>query len=423
MNLNKVQQEIPGSVVKARELKGTHPFSGYWRGALACFILAGLTGALYRFGLVLGLPWELDLANVRHAHSHLMYFSWVTPALMSLMVARLPELLPAGWNLPLNRFRGPIIGALVLGLAAYPFFLLYGYQPVAVGSAQLPLAAIVGSLNTFAWYGFVWAYFQTTRKAPRVLPLKLWDGAVIMLVLASLGGWGVVIVTRLGIESLFATQAFTHLFLDLFADGWFVLGVLGLAYVSRPELGRLAAAKYTDTLLITGLPLTFLLTVPVALVPPVVRGIATVGGLLVGIGLALNLWLLWPPSLAPRRWSGWHLPLVFLALRTIAEIGLALPVAAQWAERMSLRLSYLHWLLLGFVTLGLVAAANELPSFPRFKNWQAFSLGVILIILSLIPLTRLWPTTWSGVWVVWFAATMTLVPVGVLLWEFARTQK
>ena len=396
----------------------THPVSRYWWAALACFALAGLTGALYRFGLVLGLPWGLDLTNVRHAHSHLMYFSWVTPALMSLMVARLPELLPDGWQVSTGRFRWPIIGALVLGLAAYPFFLLFGYQPVAVGSAQLPLAAIVGSLNTFAWYGFVAVYAQTTWKAPRSLPLRLWDGAVVMLVLASLGGWGVVIVTRLGLESLFATQAFTHLFLDLFADGWFVLGVLGLAYGARPELGRLAAARYADTLLIIGLPLTFLLTVPVALVPPVVRGIATVSGLLVGLGLALNIWLL-----RPRRSSPWFWPIFFLALRTVAEIGLALPVVAQWAERMSLRLSYLHWLLLGFVTLGLIAAANEFPLFRRLQNWRAFSLGVILIILSLLPLTRLWPTAWSGVWAVWFAAAMTLVPVGVALWELIGTRR
>lgn len=422
-------QEKPGN---SGELRGTrssvlipYTYSVYWRAALVCFALAGLTGSLYRFGLVLGLPWKLELTNVRHAHSHLMYFSWVTPALMALMAARLPDLLPAGWAVPARRFRWPIIGALAMGLAAYPFFLLFGYQAVAIGSAQLPLAAIIGSLNTFAWYGFVWAYCKTTRKAPRVLPLRLWDGAVVMLVLSSLGGWGVVIVTRLGIESLFATQAFTHLFLDLFADGWFVLGVLGLAYVSRPELGQFAAAKYADIFLIIGLPLSFLLTVPVALVPPMVRAIAGLSGLLVGIGLALNTWLLWPRRNReqPRRWSMWSLPLVFLALRTLAEIGIALPVAAQWAERMSLRLSYLHWLLLGFVTLGLVAAANELPAFLRFKNWRAFSFGVVLIILSLVPLTRLWPASLSGIWVIWFAAAMTLVPVVVVLGELMGTRK
>lgn len=390
--------------------------SRYWRLALACFVLAGTTGALYRFGLVLGLPWGLALTNVRHAHSHLMYFSWVTPALMALVVARLPEVLPDGWVVPVRRFRWPIVGALVLGLAAYPFFLLFGYQPVTVGSARLPLAAVIGSLNTFAWYGFVWAYVKTTWHAPRVLPLKLWDAAAAFLVLASLGGWGVALAGRLGIDSLFITQAFTHLFLDLFADGWMVLALLGLATISKPDLARSAAATQALTLLIVGLPLTFLLTLPVGLVPPAVRAVASLGGVLVGVALLIQSWLLRPrPSV--NRWSLWTIPLFFLMLRAVAEIGIALPVIARWAERMNLRISYLHWLLLGFVTLGLVAAANEAWPFHPLKSWRALTIGVILIIVSLIPLTRLWPEAWSGVWALWFAAIVTLIPVLVALIE------
>ena len=383
-----------------------------WWAALACFVIAGTTGALYRFGLVLGLPWGLDLSNVRHAHSHLMYFSWVTPALMALIAARLPAVLPQGWAVNERRFRGPILGALGLGLAAYPFFFLYGYQPVALGSTQLPLAAVVGSLNTFAWYGFIGVYLKTTWGAPRVYPLKLWDGAVAFLFLASLGGWGVALAGRLGVDSLFVTQGFTHLFLDLFADGWMVLGLLGVAVVARPDLARFAAANYAFTFLIMGLPFTFLLTMPVSLVPPAVRAVAGLGGVLVGLGLLGHSWLLRPQT---SGWSRWFVPLGFLVLRAVAEIGLALPVVARWAERTNLRLSYLHWLLLGFVTLGLIAAAYETWPHHALKNWRAFTVGVLLIVLSLIPLTRLWPTAWSGVWAIWFAAFVALIPVLVAL--------
>ena len=34
-----------------------------------------------------GLPGGLAYVNVRHAHSHLMFFGWVTPALMGLIAA------------------------------------------------------------------------------------------------------------------------------------------------------------------------------------------------------------------------------------------------------------------------------------------------------------------------------------------------
>jgi len=62
-----------------------------WKAALVCFIIAGATGSLMRFGMLYGYPAGLQFVNVRHAHSHLMYFGWVTPALMALIAANLPR--------------------------------------------------------------------------------------------------------------------------------------------------------------------------------------------------------------------------------------------------------------------------------------------------------------------------------------------
>jgi hypothetical protein len=56
-----------------------------WLTALGIFILAASTGAFMRFAMILGFPFGLMFTNVRHAHSHLMYFGWVTPALMGLI--------------------------------------------------------------------------------------------------------------------------------------------------------------------------------------------------------------------------------------------------------------------------------------------------------------------------------------------------
>lgn len=57
---------------------------GLWTAAVACFVLAAAAGTLFRFGPLVGLPWGLEAGNLRHAHSHLMFFSWVTPAIMAL---------------------------------------------------------------------------------------------------------------------------------------------------------------------------------------------------------------------------------------------------------------------------------------------------------------------------------------------------
>jgi len=71
-------------------------FRWAWRTSLTFFVLAGLTGFLFRLELTYGGSFGMNLVNVRHAHSHLMYFGWATPALMLGMTAFLAEGIPAG---------------------------------------------------------------------------------------------------------------------------------------------------------------------------------------------------------------------------------------------------------------------------------------------------------------------------------------
>lgn len=61
--------------------------------AFAFFSLAVAvcTGMLLRFGLVMGMPaWAQNYTAIRHAHSHLMFFGWVTMGLMALIWHFLP---------------------------------------------------------------------------------------------------------------------------------------------------------------------------------------------------------------------------------------------------------------------------------------------------------------------------------------------
>src|SRR5690625_7783009 len=62
-----------------------------WQLSLFSFLVAAFTGFLYRYGLFYPLPGDLGFANIRHAHSHLMFFNWITPPLLSWMVAALGD--------------------------------------------------------------------------------------------------------------------------------------------------------------------------------------------------------------------------------------------------------------------------------------------------------------------------------------------
>lgn len=388
-----------------------------WLGALSLFILAASTGALLRFGLLSGFPWGLQYTNVRHAHSHLMYFGWVTPALMGLIVAWLPALTER----PLSathqrRFRAVISLTLLLALAAYVPFLLYGYRLAQIGSARLPLSTIMASANMLAWYAFALTYWQATKGAARVKPLRLWDAAFIFMILASLGAWGVAGTAVFNLSDPLLAAALARIFLDLFAEGWFVLGLLGLAYATNPAAIGHRFAGRSETLLIMGLPVIFLLGIPVTMLPAPARLIGSLGGLMVGVGLLGHLFALW--QTAEKQWRP---ALFFLGLKAAATLAITLPAIAIWSDRALLRVSYLHWLLLGFVTLGLVVAAQAMwgREFIRGKGW--LTIAAALLILSLIPLTGLWPTVWHGRWTREFAAWAALGPVVVvsamLLWS------
>ena len=171
-----------------------------------------------------------------------------------------------------------------------------------------------------------------------------------------------------------------------------------------------------------GLPVLFLLTMPVTSLPPFVRLIASLGGLMVGLGLWASVIVLWR-----HGDRSWRLPLAFLALKATTALAVTIPSLAIWAERSLLRVSYLHWLLLGFVTLGVAAAAQA--AWGKFlvpgRRW--LGLAVILLILSLIPLTALWPAAWHGLWTRQLAAAAALGPllVALVMWGqgFRRYRK
>ena len=377
-------------------------FRVFWLAGLACFVLAGSTGALFRFSLLYGPPAGLDLGNVRHAHSHLMYFSWVTPALMALIGSWLPRLTGCAFRRGLRWLIGLTI---VLGLLAYPPFLLYGYTVAEIGKARLPLSMIAASANALTWYLFAALYARTTWGLVRSLALRLWDAGIGFLLLATAGAAGRGVLVALDVSDPFWQAATVHLFLDLFSDGWVMLALLGLLYAIYPTI-KPSYTGLATRLIIIGLPVTFLLGVPVSLVPPTARLVAGVGGVLVAVGLLLHIRALWPHVA-----SLWRVPLAFGALKALVQLGISIPPLAHWVERMSLRIPYLHWLLLGFVTLSLVAAAVETWPSILIRHYRWIVAAILLLQLSLLPLTGFWPAAWRGQWVLILAAWSALAPV------------
>lgn len=380
-----------------------------WRCSLAFFVLAGLTGAFYRFILANGWNTGLELTNIRHAHSHVMYFGWATPALFALIAHHV--LGRTGATVP-RSLVWILIGTFAAALSAYPLFMAFGYSSVEIGDARMPIAVISSTLNMFAWYAFVAFYVRRTRGLERDAALQLWDIALIFLVLATLGAGGLAFLKPLGIENPSVASALTHVFLDFFSEGWFVLGVLGLAAAQFTK-ARADIRKGSIYLLCAGLPLTFALGMPSVLVPTSLKVLAAFGGVLVGVGLLGVIADLYRASRDIGMGWAWSVPIAFLAIKALGQIGISAFPTLDWSSMHGLRVLYLHTMLLGFVTLGLVAAARHVWSGAGRMSTPAFYVSVVLVVVSLIGLTPLLPMPWSP-----FAAAawISLMPVVAAAW-------
>ena len=89
---------------------------------------------------------------------------------------------------------------------------------------------------------------------------------------------------------------------------------------------------------------------------------------------------------------------------------MGIPAVTRWAVASGVRVLHLHWMLLGFVTLGLVTGAQEKWSRDAIAGWRWMAAAIVILIVSLISLTTLWPAALRGDWTRYFAAFAALGP-------------
>jgi len=372
-----------------------------WRGAILAFSLAAATGAFFRFGVAYGFTSGINFANARHAHSHLMYFAWVTPALFLLITARLFSI--TGREVQTASKLG-MISSLILGWLSYIPFLILGYSPMTIGALTLPPSVILAGLNMFSWYLFIWGYVRQTRGLQRRRAIALFDGALLFLVLASLGAWGISVATPLGADGLVLTTAFTHVFLDYFSEGWLLLAVLGLAIsFIKEDRSAVKAMTVATWMLVSGISISFLLGMPRSVVSPPAQLLARIAGSFMAVGLLVIL-----RQIFRRSDTVWRVPAIFLSLKTLGLFIVCITPTIWWSELYAERILYLHIHVLGFVSLGIVAAASQIIGGSSRAQRLWINLAVSLVVLSLIPLTTFWPASFRGVWILFAMAWLAL---------------
>lgn len=389
-------------------LTGTRAEALAWRLALASFTLAAATGAFMRFGLFLGFPWGLEFTNVRHAHSHLMFFSWATPALALCAHAVLRS---AGRRLPGGATLA--VTAALAGLTAYVPFMLSGYGLMRIGATSLPVSMMASGLNGVVWYLLALLYVLGSRKVARTPAVRLMDGAVAILVVSTFGVLLLMQGGMAGTGTSASIAANAEYYTTLFADGWFGIGLLAalaLTRFPRAQATGFGAATWTLAAGLTARSGAKLAEFTVA--SPALRVIEGLGGLLAA---AAWLWLvvaLWRGRSTDRSTGDVvaAVALGLVGLKAVVELAIALPAGATLVAREGLRVLLLHAFLLGAVSLGLASSGRVLLGARAWPALGLFAVAVAVMILCLVPLTGLWPAGLSGAWTLRAAAYSSLGP-------------
>lgn len=394
-------------------MNGEETYRPVWLWSLGFFILAALTGFLYRVGMLTSLPFDLTLNHVRHAHSHLMFFNWVTPVPMLLMASRVAPSTPV----VIRSFKRCLYTMMAMGFTAFPFFILYGYQSVPVGSAELPFSVILSGGVMVTWYWFLTIYMKVRRYSTPGLPRLFYESALLMLVVSSLGAWGLAVFQFGDIENPLFSSALTHFFLSVFTEGWCVLAALGILYQYLNIEYVPLHESWLVAPIVLGVPLMFPFGMPVDLLTNQLLIAASFGSLLVTAGLVINLVILTRYSEASIPWW-WRVVLNLLGAKILMQFGAAVLPFTFWLGDHGLRVFYLHVVLLGFVSLSFFAAWHSLRPQANKTGLKLMAGSVLLVLLSLLLISGWWPSAWQPGGLYRIVALVALFPAIAAVWEW-----
>jgi len=377
-----------------------------WLWSLSFFLLAALTGFVFRWGLIGGDILGLRLSNVRHAHSHLMFFNWVTPVPMVFMARHLMKTAPEAYS----SLKWCISAIILIGFASFPFFLLYGYHPVQIGTANLPFSVMLSGLVMICWYWFGLIYLKYRKKADSSLSLLFYDGALVMLVISSLGAWGVAVAQFANVDNNLISGALTHFFLTTFTEGWCVLAAIGIFYDLSTQTYSLPFDKnWLIAPIVLGAPLMFPFGLSADLLSDRLLWIARFGSVLVSAGLMVNLFLMIRLKPFALKWF-WNAVLLFFGLKIAVQFGAAVLPSHLWLGEHGLRVLYLHLLLLGFVSTLFFAAYHTVYTHSSRAGIYLFLGSVIVLLSTLSIISGLWPPAWQPANVYQWVAAGALLP-------------
>lgn len=370
--------------------------------------IVALLGTLLRSKILFPLP-GINFGNLLHAHSHFAFSGWVTLCLLALIVYGILPPALSGRRVYTWLLAGMLLSANGM-LLSFPF---QGYGPVSITFSTLLI---------FVSYAFSWVLIKDISRSVISRPVKiLLYTALAALVVSSVGPFTLayVMASHHGNAVLYRNAIYTYLHLQY--NGFFTLGVLALfahqlsAHYHKDvarNLYRFAVALSFSVW--PTLCLSYLWNTPGVLV----RTIAIAGSISLMVTLVWFIALIRSSTVMldavdPFAKKVGALAMMAFVFKTILQAATALPAVGNMAfGNRPVIIGYLHLVLLGFITLYLLASLVHKGYFQTSEHLAKVGICILTgaivaneVILMLQGLSPVLPLYSAGYpWLLWGAA-------------------
>ena len=154
-----------------------------------------------------------------------------------------------------------------------------------------------------------------------------------------------------------------------------------------------------------------------SIITPLMLYSAKAGLLLIVVGLSINLFGLMRSSIAASGIG--RVILLLLGLKILFQAGALLPTGI-WPGEHGLRILYLHLVLLGFGTTGLITAFY--PATATAIKWS-YVAAMAAVLITLGMFSGYWPGTFIPQHLVYWLAGAALLPVLPMVWLLVHRKR
>ncbi|TMI71801.1 MAG: hypothetical protein E6H09_12105 [Bacteroidetes bacterium] len=331
-----------------------HPDLRKWlRVSLFNLLLVATLGLIMRYKIAYSLPF-VDQRNLLHAHSHFAFAGWITQAIMSLLVYYLFE---KGNKIAFAKYR-PLLYANLL--TAYGMLFTFPFTGYAL------LSIIFSTLSIFVSYWFAIQYWRDLDKLKQKSTANRWfKAAVLFNAISSLGAFSLAYMMATKNIQPNRYLASVYFFLHFQYNGWFFFSCMGLLSHQLNRFGITETKqKIIYLLFVTAcIPAYFLsaLWLPVPRVIYLLVVIAVfiqLAGWILAVLLIRKALPLIKENFAPFSRSLLILSAAAFTIKLLLQAGSVIPSLSQLAFGFRpIIIGYLHLVLLGVITLFIIAYA------------------------------------------------------------------